>query len=168
MRVVLAPEPERLKRRADEHMKELIFHRHFLPTVERWPDKVGFHDGDYQATFQQHTDRVLRLADSMRRELGMVPGDRFAVMSCNSHQYLELYHAGLLGAGVINPLNLRLAGAELQHILSDSGTTVVFVDSVFADHLARNIADVRADLAAAPCRADRRWRHRRWHRATRI
>ena len=34
-------------------------------------------------------------------------------MSCNSHQYLELYHAGLLGAGVINPLNLRLAGAEL-------------------------------------------------------
>ena len=29
-------------------MKELIFHRHFLPTVERWPDKVGFHDGDYQ------------------------------------------------------------------------------------------------------------------------
>ena len=127
-------------------MKELIFHRHFLPTVERWPDKVGFHDGDYHATFQQHTDRVLRLADSMRRELGMIPGDRFAVMSCNSHQYLELYHAGLLGAGVINPLNLRLAGAELQHILSDSGTSVVFVDSVFAEHLTRSIADVRADL----------------------
>ena len=139
-------------------MKELIFHRHFLPTVERWPDKVGFHDGDYHATFQQHADRVLRLADSMRRELGMIPGDRFAVMSCNSHQYLELYHAGLLGAGVINPLNLRLAGAELQHILSDSGTTVVFVDSVFADHLARNIADVRRRPPAAPRRADRRRR----------
>ena len=47
---------------------------------------------------------------------------------------------------MINPLNLRLAGAELQHILADSGTTVVFVDSVFADHFARNIAEVRADL----------------------
>ena len=67
-------------------------------------------------------------------------------MSANSHQYLELYHAGLLGAGVINPLNLRLAGDELQHILSDSGTTVVFVDKMFAEHLDRNIAEVRADL----------------------
>ena len=47
----------------------------------------------------------------MRRHLGLIAGDRFAVMSANSHQYLELYHAGFLGAGVINPLNLRLAGA---------------------------------------------------------
>ncbi|MGO8876194.1 MAG: AMP-binding protein, partial [Acidimicrobiales bacterium] len=45
-----------------------------------------------------------------------------------------------------NPLNLRLAGRELQTILSDSGTEVVFVDSLFAEHLLRNIADVRADL----------------------
>jgi long-chain acyl-CoA synthetase len=67
-------------------------------------------------------------------------------MSCNSHQYLELFHAGFLGAGVINPLNLRLAGKELQYILRDSGTTVVFVDDVFAEHFARNIAEVRADL----------------------
>src|SRR6478609_6831591 len=114
-------------------MKELIFHRHLLPAVERYADKVAFHDGDYHGTYAQHADRVLRLADGMRHELGLEPGDRFAVMSCNSHQYLELYHAGLLGAGLINPLNLRLAGAELQHILSDSGTSVVFVDSVFAE-----------------------------------
>lgn len=127
-------------------MKELVFHRHLLPALERWPDRVGFHDGAYRATFQQHGDRVLRLASSMRTELGLLPSDRFAVMSCNSHQYLELFHAGFLGAGVINPLNLRLAGKELQYILRDSGTTVVFVDDVFAEHFARNIAEVRADL----------------------
>jgi acyl-CoA synthetase (AMP-forming)/AMP-acid ligase II len=51
-----------------------------------------------------------------------------------------------LGAGVINPLNLRLAGKELQHILRDSGTTVVFVDEVFADHFDRNIAEARDEL----------------------
>ena len=39
----------------------------------------------------------------------------------------------MLGAGIINPLNLRLAGQELQYILADSGTTVAFVDAVFAD-----------------------------------
>ena len=127
-------------------MKELVYHRQFFPMLERWPDKVGFHDGAYHGTFAQHGDRVLRLADAMRTELGLRRGDRFAVMSCNSHEYLELYHAAFLGAAIINPLNLRLAGTELQHILADSGATVAFVDAVFADHFLRNIANVRADL----------------------
>jgi long-chain acyl-CoA synthetase len=127
-------------------MKELIFHRQFFPAIERWPSRVAFHDGEYHATFQQHGDRVLRLADGMTRQLGLRSDDRFAVMSCNSHQYLELFHAGFLGAGIINPLNLRLAGKELQHILRDSATTVVFVDEIFAEHFARNIAEVRDSL----------------------
>jgi long-chain acyl-CoA synthetase len=82
----------------------------------------------------------------MRRSLGLASGDRFAVMSANSHQFLELYHAGFLGAGIINPLNLRLAGKELQFILADSGTKVVFVDSLFAAGLVRAIESVRSDL----------------------
>jgi long-chain acyl-CoA synthetase len=83
----------------------------------------------------------------MKNELGIERADRFAVMSANSHQFLELYHAAFLGAGIINPLNLRLAGRELQTILADSGTEVVFVDNLFADHLLRNIASVRDDLS---------------------
>jgi acyl-CoA synthetase (AMP-forming)/AMP-acid ligase II len=67
-------------------------------------------------------------------------------MSANSHQFLELYHAAFLGAGTVNPLNLRLAGKELQFILADSGTEVAFVDALFADHFARNIAEVRDQL----------------------
>ena len=128
-------------------MKELVFHRLFLPAAERWADRVAFHDAGYSADFSHHSERVLRLADAMKRQLSLGRGDRFAVMSCNRHEYLELYHAAFLGAGVINPLNLRLAGVELQHILRDSGSTVVFVDAVFAEHFARNIADVRSELA---------------------
>ncbi len=127
-------------------MKELVYPRLLLPSVERLADKVAFHDGGYEATFAQHLDRVLRLGDGMRRELGLGKGDRFAVMALNSHEYLELYHAGFMGAGVINPLNLRLAGGELQHIIRDSGTTIVFVDAFFANHFAFNIGDLRGDL----------------------
>ena len=127
-------------------MRELIYHRTFLPAIDRWATKIGFHDGDHHATFEQHGDRVLRLADAMHTELGLERGDRFAVMAANSHQYLELYHAGFLGAGIVNPLNLRLAGKELQFILADSETEVVFVDAIFADHFARNIAEVRDEL----------------------
>ena len=127
-------------------MRELISHRTFLPAMERWATKVAFHDGEYHATFAQHGDRVLRLADALTNQLGIGRGDRVAVMAANSHEFLELYHAAYLGAGVINPLNLRLAGKELQFILADSETEVVFVDSLFAEHFARNIAEVRADL----------------------
>jgi long-chain acyl-CoA synthetase len=127
-------------------MKELVYHRLLLSALERYATKVGFHDGAYHGTFDQHGDRVLRLADSMHRHLGLQRGDRFAIMACNSHEYLELYHAGYLGAGIVNPLNLRLAGQELQFILADSGTTVVFVDAIFAEHFHRNISPVRSDL----------------------
>jgi acyl-CoA synthetase (AMP-forming)/AMP-acid ligase II len=127
-------------------MKELVASRTLLEAVERYADKVAFHDGAYHGTFAQHGDRVMRLGDAMRRELGLVTDDRVAVMSANSHQFLELYHASFLGSGIIVPLNLRLAGPELRFILADSGTKAVFVDPMFAEHLVRNLGDARADL----------------------
>ena len=117
-----------------------------MPAMERWSTKVGFHDGDYHGTFSQHAERVLRIGDALHRQLGINPGDRFAVLATNSHEYMELMHAAYLGVGIINPLNLRLAGRELQFILADSGTEVIFVDAFFAEHLARTIAGVRSEL----------------------
>ncbi len=113
-------------------MKELIYHRGFVPAISRYKEQVAVVDGDYQATFAQHGDRVFRLAHALKHQLGLTKSDRFAVMAVNSHEYLELYHAAFLGGGVINPLNLRLAGKELDYIVRDSGTEVVFVDQFFA------------------------------------
>ena len=127
-------------------MKELVSLGSSSRPWTGWPRRWASTTATTTPPSPSTADRVLRLADAMRRELGLEPGDRFAVMACNSHQYLELYHAAFLGAGVVNPLNLRLAGKELQFILADSGTEVVFVDSLFADHFARNIAEVRAEL----------------------
>jgi len=112
-------------------MKELVYHRMLLPAVERNADRPGFFDGEYRATFGEHLDRVARLAGALR-DLGVQPDDRFAVMALNGHQFLECYHAAFLGAGVINPLNLRLAPKELEYILADSETKVCFTDQFFA------------------------------------
>ncbi|MGC9963288.1 MAG: AMP-binding protein [Acidimicrobiales bacterium] len=127
-------------------MKELVGSRVLLPAFERFTEADAVFDGAYHASFTRHGNRVLRLANAMKTELGLTKSDHFAVMAANCHQFLELYHAAFLGAGIINPLNLRLAGRELQTILADSGTEIVFVDSLFAEHFLRNIADVRADL----------------------
>jgi acyl-CoA synthetase (AMP-forming)/AMP-acid ligase II len=113
-------------------MKDLVYHRSLLPISTRFADKIGVIDGSYTATYGQHLDRVLRLADGMETQLGLDRSDRFAVLALNSHEYLELYHAGFLGRGVINPLNLRLAPKELEFILKDSDCRTVFVDAPFA------------------------------------
>jgi len=113
-------------------MKELIYHRLLLPAVERAPDKVVILDGDYRSTQQEHLDRTCRIAHALPHQLGIGRDDRFAVMALNSHHYLELYHAAYLGAGIVNPLNLRLAPTELEYILRDSGANVVFADAWFA------------------------------------
>jgi long-chain acyl-CoA synthetase len=127
-------------------MKELIGSRLLSPAWERWPAKPAVHDADYHADYGRHADRVFRLTDALRRQLGLERGDTFAVLGANSHQFLELYHAAFFGGGVITPLNLRLAPRELQLILADSEATVVFVDGLFAEHLQRAIADVRDEL----------------------
>jgi long-chain acyl-CoA synthetase len=112
-------------------MKELVYHRHLLPATQQHAGKVAVIDGTYSATYAEHLDRVARAAGALGT-LGVGRGDRFAVMALNSHQFLELYHAAFLGAGVVNPLNLRLAAKELAFILADSGTKVCFTDSFFA------------------------------------
>ena len=142
-------------------MKELVYPRVLLPALENHADKVAFFDGDYENTMAGHGERVLRLADAMRHELGLEPGDRFAVMALNSHQFLELYHAAFLGAGIVTPLNLRLAGAELAHIVRDSGARAVFVDVMFAEHL---VARARRGAGRARPRARRADRGRRRRR----
>ncbi len=103
-------------------MKELIFHRLFVPALKYQANEESIIDGAYSATFGEHADRTMRLCTALTGELGVGRTDRFAVMALNCHQYVELYHAAYLGAGVINPLNLRLAGKELDYIVRDSGT----------------------------------------------
>jgi long-chain acyl-CoA synthetase len=115
-------------------MKELIWHRQLLPAIERRAGAPFLTDAatGVTTTYGEHGGRVIRLANAMRSELGLTRDERFAILSLNSARFEELYHAGFLGAGVVNPLNLRFAPRELVHVLSDSATRVVFVDAAFA------------------------------------
>jgi acyl-CoA synthetase (AMP-forming)/AMP-acid ligase II len=109
-------------------MKELVFSRLFLPAIERYAGRECVIDGAYVATFAEHAERVLKLADAMRNELGLERTARFAVLGPNSHRFMELHNAGYLGAGVITPLNIRLNAGEIRRIVEDSGAVVVFAD----------------------------------------
>ena len=123
-------------------MKELVYPRLLLQRAEQFADKVAFIDVSsrgihYQGTFENHMDRFVRLTESMRHAVGLKRGDRFAVLAANSHQYIELYHAAMFGAGIINPLNIRFTPSELAYVLNDSGSKVVFTDALFSALLDR-------------------------------
>jgi len=113
-------------------VKDLIYQRFLLPALDRYAGAPAVADGDWRATLSEHVERVLRLGDGLASTLGVGPSDGCAVMALNGHHYLELYHAAFLGSCVLNPLNLRLAPKELEFILSDSETKVVFTDAAFA------------------------------------
>jgi len=80
--------------------------------------------------FDQRTDALARGLAS----LGVVRGDRVAVLMLNCHRYLELYYACARMGAVIVPLNIRLARPEIVFILNDSESKVLIVDSTFAPH----------------------------------
>jgi len=115
-------------------MKELVFSRSLLPSMERRATATGFIDvaTGRTETFGEHLSRVARLSGALSGELGVTPEDRIAVIGLNSLPFLELWHASLLGAAVMNPLNMRFSADELAYVLSDSGTQVCFVDAAFA------------------------------------
>src|SRR5262249_6909105 len=79
--------------------------------------------------------RVHRLSNALRH-LGVVQGDKVAVLSPNSHRVLEAFFAVPQLGAVLAPLNYRLTTPEFAYILEHSETRVVLVDWQYAHQLA--------------------------------
>ncbi|HWM01574.1 MAG TPA: fatty acid--CoA ligase [Actinophytocola sp.] len=60
---------------------------------------------------------------------GARAGDRIAYLGKESEHYYELLYGAAKVGVVLVPINWRLAADEVEHILRDSGTTMLFVDS---------------------------------------
>lgn len=128
--------------------------RHALKNA---PEKLAVVSNDRTFTYAQFNDRCERLACALA-DLGVAQGDRVAILSNNSHEYLESYVAIPAGGMVIVPLNTRHAQAELHYALQDSGAKVLISDrdpsdlgelATLVDHVVSCGDDYDAKLAAA-------------------
>lgn len=70
-------------------------------------------------------DEMVRRAANGLRSLGLLEGDRFAVLSRNCAEYQALYFAAGRAGVVLQPLNWRLAGPELAAIVRDAAPKAV-------------------------------------------
>ncbi|PZN06454.1 MAG: AMP-dependent synthetase, partial [Bacillota bacterium] len=92
-------------------MRELVVHEVLKSALHNGPDSEIVYGGR-RFTYEQFYERVLRLAQSLKRR-GVGRGTVLGVMDVNSHRYLELHYASsMLGAG-LPPSNFPLPLANL-------------------------------------------------------
>ena len=90
--------------------------------------------GDRRFTYGEH-DRIARSVAHSLGELGVVRGDRVAIVSANTPEWLFVFWAcALLGATCV-PLNAWQKGEELEFALTDCEAKVVVADRKRVDVL---------------------------------
>src|SRR5688572_33066100 len=116
-----------------------------------WLDRAGREDRQRAAlglgarvlrTYGDAAGRAARLAGALQ-SMGLRPGDRVAIVSKNSPDYVEvlfaIWHAGLAAV----PANAKLHGAELGYILEHSGARVCFasgdIEGALASHAPKSL-----------------------------
>jgi fatty-acyl-CoA synthase len=113
--------------------------------VDLFGKKTGVVSGDRRFTYTEFGERVERMAFGLLSE-GVLPGDRVAYLSFNTHQLLEGYFAAPLIRAIVMPLNVRLTALELTCILNHAEPRVAVYEADFAplvDHLRQSCPAVQ-------------------------
>lgn len=92
----------------------------------RFENKEAIVDAKSRLTFSKLNQRVNRLANVLNSWVNPT-GGRIAVLSKNSHHYLEIYFAAAKLGRCVVPLNFLLPYDEIAHILEESEATCCFV-----------------------------------------
>ena len=98
------------------------------------PNQVAIHDlgSDRRLTYRDLDDRADRLGGHLQ-SLGVVKGDRVAMLAPNGPEFFDLQFAcGRIGAIAVL-LNWRLTVPELEYIVNDASPGVLIHDTSFAD-----------------------------------
>ncbi len=102
-------------------------------------DREAVVDGGLRWSYRELRHRVAAF-DASLDALGLAAGDVVAVLALNSAAHLVSWLAIPRSGRVLNDLNVRLAPAELEFIVNDSGARALIVDDVFLE-LGRKLAD---------------------------
>ena len=109
------------------------------------PKGLATWDGDRSFSWRELEVRLARFAGGLKA-LGVVPGDRVAILALNSDRYFEFLFGVPWAGAIFVPINTRLAGPEVVHWLTDAGARVLFLDRAHLDLFGRvrdSLPDVR-------------------------
>jgi acyl-CoA synthetase (AMP-forming)/AMP-acid ligase II len=95
-----------------------------------YPEKLGWQDKTKEFTFREWNQRACRFSNGLR-ELGVGYKDRFAVMSYNRGEWMDIYAGCAKGGQVVVPILFRLAGPEIEYIVNHSECKGFVVEKPF-------------------------------------
>jgi benzoate-CoA ligase len=98
---------------------------------ERYPGRVALICGEEQVTRDELAARVARSAGALR-SFGVQPGEHVLLVMRDTPQFAAAWLGAVHAGAIVVALNSKLAEADYQHILADSGAKLAIVDDRFA------------------------------------
>lgn len=120
--------------------QEFIEDSHFFETlidiyqhaVETWPDRTVFRikrQGSYVETSYSDFDRQVRAVAAWLRENGCNKRRKVGIISENRPEWGIVYFGILLTGATVVPIDANLGESEVEHIINDSGLSILFCSS---------------------------------------
>ena len=94
------------------------------------PDQIALLAGELAISYADLNRRAQQVASQLQAA-GLKPGDRIALLAKNDPAFCELMMAASRLGVVLVPVNFRLAAPEVEFILNDAGTKILFVGADF-------------------------------------
>jgi len=105
-----------------------------------YSEKTAFINMGAEITYAELAVQAKAFAAYLQQELGLVKGDKFAIMVPNTLQYPIALFGGLLAGLTVVNVNPLYTARELEHQLKDSGTKAILIIENFA-HTLETIID---------------------------
>jgi fatty-acyl-CoA synthase len=100
--------------------------------IKLYGSKDAVVDGDQRFSYVEYGSRAYQLGHALAG-LGISKGDRVAILSPNSHHFLEAFYGVPAIGAVLVPINYRLIATDFEYILNHSGSRVLLADSEMTD-----------------------------------
>ncbi len=110
-----------------------------------YPDYLGCQDKYKNFTFKEWNERSCQFANALH-DLDVNYGDRFAVLSYNRVEWMEMYAGCAKGGQVVVPILFRLTPNEFEYIVNHSEAKAFIVEEPFVeavDSVRQNLSTVK-------------------------
>jgi long-chain acyl-CoA synthetase len=97
---------------------------------------------DERVSFSGHFQTVATLAHALIEQFGITKGDRVAIAMRNLPEWVMAFWASISVGAIVVPLNAWWTGPELAYGLSDSGTSLVFVDEERGERILPHLDEI--------------------------
>jgi fatty-acyl-CoA synthase len=105
---------------------------HVSHNASRFPSKIALIDPYTRITYAQLDKRTNRVANILAGR-GISHGDKVAILSLSSVEWVVVYIAIVKLGAIAVPLNYRLAGPDIRTTIEDSQSKLLVVSSSFRD-----------------------------------